>query len=217
MMPNCSSCSGGAVDVGAEVEHVGVAACSVGSTVAIAGRSMPGSVFSTKREIAISAPVLPALTQACASPALHEVDRDAHRGVLLAAQRLRRRLVHLHDLGWRGARAGARPRRAPRAASSASMRVLAADQDERRRRAVARQVLERGGHRHVGAVVAPHAVDGNRHWHRVPSAARAQRRGLLVLGLDDLLAAVVAGRADVVAQVHLAAWSARPRAAACVR
>ena len=39
-----------------------------GSTVAIAGRSMPGSVFSTKREIAISAPVLPALTQACASP-----------------------------------------------------------------------------------------------------------------------------------------------------
>ena len=40
----------------------------LGSTVAMAGRSMPGSVFSTNREIAISAPVLPALTQAWAAP-----------------------------------------------------------------------------------------------------------------------------------------------------
>ena len=31
---------------------------------------MPGSVFSTKREIAISAPVLPADTHACAVPSL---------------------------------------------------------------------------------------------------------------------------------------------------
>ena len=31
---------------------------------------MPGSVFSTNREVAISAPVLPALTQAWASPLL---------------------------------------------------------------------------------------------------------------------------------------------------
>ena len=35
----------------------------------IAGRSMPSIVFSTKRPVAISAPVLPALTQASASPA----------------------------------------------------------------------------------------------------------------------------------------------------
>jgi hypothetical protein len=35
----------------------------------MAGRSMPAMVLSTKREIAMSAPVLPALTQACASPA----------------------------------------------------------------------------------------------------------------------------------------------------
>ena len=41
-----------------------------GSTVAIAGRSIPGNVLSTKREIAMSAPVFPALTQACASPVL---------------------------------------------------------------------------------------------------------------------------------------------------
>jgi hypothetical protein len=43
---------------------------SVGSTVAIAGRSIPGKVLSTKREIAIRAAVLPALTHASASPAL---------------------------------------------------------------------------------------------------------------------------------------------------
>ena len=36
----------------------------------IAGRSMPGRVLSTKRAVAISAPVLPALTQASASPPL---------------------------------------------------------------------------------------------------------------------------------------------------
>jgi hypothetical protein len=42
----------------------------VGSGAQIAGRSMPGSIFSTKREIAISAPVLPAETQASASPPL---------------------------------------------------------------------------------------------------------------------------------------------------
>ncbi len=41
-----------------------------GSAAMIAGRSMPGRVFSTKRAVAMSAPVLPALTQACASPRL---------------------------------------------------------------------------------------------------------------------------------------------------
>ena len=42
----------------------------VGSCDAIAGRSMPGSVFRTKRAMLISAPVLPAETQPCASPSL---------------------------------------------------------------------------------------------------------------------------------------------------
>ena len=41
-----------------------------GSCDAIAGRSMPGRVFSTNLAIAISAPVFPAETQACAAPAL---------------------------------------------------------------------------------------------------------------------------------------------------
>jgi hypothetical protein len=34
----------------------------------IAGRSMPGAIPSTKRAVASSAPVLPALTQAAAAP-----------------------------------------------------------------------------------------------------------------------------------------------------
>ncbi len=40
----------------------------VGSAAQIAGRSMPGSVFRTNFAVPIKAPVLPALTQACASP-----------------------------------------------------------------------------------------------------------------------------------------------------
>ena len=43
---------------------------SVGSSAASAGRSIPGIVRSVSLAIAISAPVLPALTIACASPAL---------------------------------------------------------------------------------------------------------------------------------------------------
>src|SRR5205809_454882 len=42
----------------------------LGSAAMIAGRSIPGSILRTKRDTAISAPVLPALTQACASPFL---------------------------------------------------------------------------------------------------------------------------------------------------
>ena len=36
----------------------------------MAGRSIPGNVFKTKRAVAMSAPVLPALTQALARPSL---------------------------------------------------------------------------------------------------------------------------------------------------
>ena len=46
---------------------------------------------------------------------------------------------------------------------------------------------------------------------------RATRRLLVGLGLDDLLAAVVAARADVMAQMRLAASPARRRAAGAVR
>ncbi len=66
---NCTSCSGVQLTLAPRSSTV-VTPVRVGSCEAIAGRSMPGSVFSTKRAIAISAPVLPADTQACAVPSL---------------------------------------------------------------------------------------------------------------------------------------------------
>src|SRR5690606_6599454 len=45
----------------------------VGNVDMIAGRSMPGNVLSTKREIAINAPVLPALTHASTLPAFNKL------------------------------------------------------------------------------------------------------------------------------------------------
>ena len=65
----------------------------------IAGRSTPGSIFSTKCAIAIRAPVLPALTQALRIAGLDQIERAPHRGVLLAAQRLARVIGHFNDLG----------------------------------------------------------------------------------------------------------------------
>jgi hypothetical protein len=59
---------GTAVDIGAQIEHVRVTGERRQNVAQIAGRSMPGSILRTKREMAISAPVLPAETQASASP-----------------------------------------------------------------------------------------------------------------------------------------------------
>ena len=67
MTANWTSCSGVQLTLAPRSSAV-VTPLRVGSCDAIAGRSMPGSVFSTKRAIAISAPVLPADTHACACP-----------------------------------------------------------------------------------------------------------------------------------------------------
>ena len=79
---------------------------SVGHMAAMAGREMPGSVFSTKRAMAISAPVLPAETAASASPRAHGIDRQPHAALAAAlAQRLAGLGVHgdedfgVEDLG----------------------------------------------------------------------------------------------------------------------
>ncbi len=69
MTANWTSCSGVQLTFAPRSSTV-VSPCFVGSWEAIAGRSMPGSVLSTKRAMAISAPVLPAETQACADPSL---------------------------------------------------------------------------------------------------------------------------------------------------
>ena len=130
----------------------------VGSTTAMAGRSMPGSVFSTKREIAISAPVLPALTQACASPSLTRLMRDAHRRILFAAQRERRRLVHADHLacGVNRNRGCAQP--SGRAILS---RLRPAARPGRSRFRDYAGENRRRGHRHMGAMIATHAIDGD--------------------------------------------------------
>ena len=63
---------------------------SVGSKAASAGRSMPGMVRSASLAIAISAPVLPPETAACASPSFTAaMARPIERG-LGAADRLAR-------------------------------------------------------------------------------------------------------------------------------
>ena len=66
---NCTSCSGEQLTLAPRSSAV-VTPLRVGNCDAMAGRSMPGNVFSTKRAMAISAPVLPADTQACAVPSL---------------------------------------------------------------------------------------------------------------------------------------------------
>ncbi len=66
---NCTSCSGVQFTF-APRSSIVTTPFFVGSCAAIAGRSMPGSVFSTKRAMPISAPVLPADTHPCATPSL---------------------------------------------------------------------------------------------------------------------------------------------------
>ncbi len=67
---NCSRCSAPQSTLAPRSSTVVIPPFWLGSAVAIAGRSIPSSVFNTKREMAISAPVLPALTTASARPSL---------------------------------------------------------------------------------------------------------------------------------------------------
>jgi hypothetical protein len=94
MMANCSKCSGVQLTL-APRSSTYVSPFMVGMMPAMAGRSIPGSVLSTKREIAISAPVLPALTQACAA-VLDQIDGNAWKSPLSA--QARGGLVHAHRL-----------------------------------------------------------------------------------------------------------------------
>jgi len=65
----------------------------------MAGRSTPGSIFSTKCAVAINAPVLPALTQAMRIIA-PSPDRSRRPAMSLSApQGLARMIVHLDDVG----------------------------------------------------------------------------------------------------------------------
>jgi hypothetical protein len=89
--------------------------------------------------------------------ALNEIDRNAHRRILLVAQRLRRRLVHRDDFG-RVVHAQARSRRRAPGRELGLERVAHADQHHVNL-GHARLELERSRDRHMGAVVAAHAID----------------------------------------------------------
>ncbi len=69
MMANCTNCSGVQSTL-APRSSTCTWPWMVGKVEIMAGRSMPGSVLSTNRAVAINAPVLPALTHALATPAL---------------------------------------------------------------------------------------------------------------------------------------------------
>ena len=83
-------------------------------------RSTGPTVFSTKCAIAVSAPVLPALTIALRAAFLHEVDGDAHGGILAAADGLARMLGHA-DHGGRRMHGHARAHAGGTPASAGSM------------------------------------------------------------------------------------------------
>ena len=131
---------------------------------AIAGRSIPGMVFSTKREIAINAPVLPALTQASRLAALYEIDGDAHRGIFLALERIRRWLVHGDHLRS-VMNAKPRTRLLARLLEFCLDRIPQSDEDNDR----CIRMLEKAqscGHGNVRAEISPHTVHGKSHVHR---------------------------------------------------
>ena len=202
----------------------------VGSCDAIAGRSMPGSVFSTKRAIAISAPVLPAETQACAAPSLTRlIATRIDESFFLRSASAGGSSIATTSLA--GCIVSAIARRRARLGERLRERGLEADQDHARV-GVLLEERERRRDRDRRAVVAAHRVDGNGDGHRSARSAdraadgdgargrsraqrtacsRASRSGgraaaalLVGLGLDDLLAAVVAARADVMAQMRFA-------------
>ena len=130
----------------------------------IAGRSTPGTMPSTKRAVASSAPVFPALTQAAARAVAHQIHGDAHRRVFLLAYGVLRALVHaddfagLHDL-------------APATGGTAAqqwLEVAGASDQEQPQVLVVREHVDGGRNRHARAMVAAHGVDcdGQRRRHR---------------------------------------------------
>ena len=147
-----------AVDIGAEVEHVGVAAFHVGQH---GGDRRPVDARQGLQHEARDRHQRAGVAGAHARmrlAALYEVDRHAHGGILLVAQRLGRRLVHADDFARvvnAQARAGLRSAR-----GELGLEHLAcADEDHVDVRGL-RLEFKRGRNRHTGAVIAPHAIDG---------------------------------------------------------
>jgi hypothetical protein len=154
-----------AVDVGAQVEHVGFA--FQGRQYAGDGGTVySGMVFSKRvaqgRRRRRDAGFADASRRFAA---LDQIDGDAHGGVLLAAQRRRGGLVHAYRLG-RVVQAQVRAWRSAVRLQFGSDRFLQSDQND-----IATRVrfleIKRGRNGYAGAVIAPHAIDGYRGVHAV--------------------------------------------------
>src|SRR5262245_5461999 len=193
----------------------------VGSTDTSAGRSIPGSVRSTKCAVAMRAPVSPALTAASASPLLTRsmatrIDESFLRLTAVAGDSS----MATTSAACRTRTRGDPPPRRRSSASIASRRptstTVAAGCDSRKRNApgtvtagpwsppiqsIARVTLL--------ATIGPAPTDVGRPGRLLP-CVRRNRTGAgtallaLALGLDDLLAAIEAARADVMPQVDFA-------------
>ena len=107
------------------------------------------------------------------APALHELHRDAHGRVLLAADRLARRLAHPHDLAgahhFDACAHGLRKRRQPR------LDEIGVAHEERAQLRVLAQGAERSGNVFGRRMIAAHHVDGDRQHGRRAAALSARR------------------------------------------
>ena len=159
---NWTSCAGVQFTLAPRSSAV-VTPLRVGNCDAIAGRSMPGSVFSTKRAMAMSAPVLPADTQACAVPSLTRLTatRIDESFFLRSASAGGSSIVTTSLAGRIVMRSGAATAtwRAPRRAGSRPT-------SDHARVGRLLEKGERGRHGDRRTVVAPHRVDGDGDGHR---------------------------------------------------
>ncbi len=93
MMANCTRCCGVQSTLAPRSSTQVHVFLRVGSILAIAGRSMPLMVLSTKRAVAISAGIAGRDTRV-GTARFHHIDGDAHGGIFLVFERRLRRLVH---------------------------------------------------------------------------------------------------------------------------
>ena len=126
----------------------------------IAGRSMPSIVFSTKRPVAISAPVLPALTHACASP-------DFTRSMATRIEEsffLRKRVLRLlvHATTCEASRTTMRSPSARAPLLSAALKRLAEPDQDHAQVGIFAHGSQCRRHSHAWAVIAAHGIDRNR-------------------------------------------------------
>jgi hypothetical protein len=121
MIPNCSRCSGTAIDVGAQVEHVRVA----GKRRQDGADRRPvdaGQHFQDKAGNRHQRAGIAGRNAGIRLALLDQIDGDPHRRVFLVAERQRWRLIHGDHFAWHGERQRDRPQRRQERAECVSAR-----------------------------------------------------------------------------------------------